>query len=242
MSAPVAILGATGTTGEALARRLAGEGRAVYLIGRDEARLAPLARDLKAPFAVADALDEGALTDAVVRAGEAEGLSGLAYCIGSILLKPLAKSSAADFEAAWRLNVLGAALAVRAAAPALTRTTGAVVLFSSVAARSGFPGHAVIGSAKAAAEGLVVSLAAELAPHVRVNGVAPSLSNTRMAQPLLGNAAMAKSLAALHPVARLGEGGDLAAAAAWLLGPDAGWVTGHVLAVDGGRGVVAAKR
>lgn len=239
MPAPVAVLGATG---EALARRLAAAGTPVFLIARDEARVAALARELRADYAVADALDEPALTAAVERAGEGEGLAGLAYCIGSIVLKPLAKTTAADFEQAWRLNVLGAALAVKAAAPALTQADGAVVLFSSVAARSGFPAHAAIGSAKAAVEGLVTSLAAELAPRVRINAVAPSLSDTAMAKPLLGTEAMAKGIAALHPIPRLGTADDLAAAAAWLLGPESSWVTGQVLAVDGGRGVVAAKR
>lgn len=244
MPAPVAVLGATGATGEALARRLAAAGTPVFLIARDEARVAALARDLGAEYAVADALDEAALTAAVARAGEGEGegLAGLAYCIGSIVLKPLAKTTAADFEQAWRLNVLGAALAVKAAAPALTQANGAVVLFSSVAARSGFPAHAAIGSAKAAVEGLVASLAAELAPRVRINAVAPSLSDTAMAKPLIGTEAMAKGIAALHPIPRLGTADDLAAAAAWLLGPESSWVTGQVLAVDGGRGVVAAKR
>lgn len=242
MSAPVVILGATGATGEALARRLYGAGRRVFLIGRDESRLTPLAHALDAEHAVADVRDEAAVAAAVTRAGEQEGLAGLAYCVGSIVMKPLAKSTAADFEEAWRVNVLGAALAVRAAAPALARAEGSVVLFSSVAARAGFPAHAVIGSAKAAVEGLVVSLAAELAPKVRVNAVAPSLSDTRMAQPVVGNEAMAKSIAALHPIPRLGRAEDLAAAAAWLLGPEASWVTGHILPVDGGRGVVAAKR
>lgn len=242
MPAPVAVLGATGATGEALARRLAAAGTPVFLIARDEARVAALARELRAGYAVADALDEPALTAAVERAGEGEGLAGLAYCIGSIVLKPLARTTAADFEQAWRLNVLGAALAVKAAAPALAQAEGAVVLFSSVAARSGFPAHAAIGSAKAAVEGLVTSLAAELAPRVRINAVAPSLSDTAMAKPLLGTEAMAKGIAALHPIPRLGTADDLAAAAAWLLGRESSWVTGQVLAVDGGRGVVAAKR
>lgn len=242
MSAPIAILGATGATGEALARRLHEQGRRVFLIGRDQDRLLALAQELGAPHAHADVRREEELGAAIGEAAEAEGLSGLAYCVGSIVMKPLGKSTAADFEEAWRVNVLGAALAVRAAAPALTQADGSVVLFSSVAARTGFPAHAVIGSAKAAVEGLVVSLAAELAPRVRVNAVAPSLTVTRMAQGILRNEAMAKSIAALHPIPRLGAAEDLAAAAAWLLGPEASWVTGHVLPVDGGRGVVAGKR
>jgi NAD(P)-dependent dehydrogenase (short-subunit alcohol dehydrogenase family) len=233
------IVGATGGIGGALARGLAGAGRALHLAGRDPARLAALADELGAPATVCDVLDEAALSCAVAAAGGV--LAGLAFCVGSIVLTPLGRTSAADHLDAYRLNVVAAARAVAFAAPALKAAEGAVVLFSSVAARAGFPSHSVIGPVKAAVEGLTVALAAELAPAVRVNCIAPSLTRTAMAAPLVANEAMAQALAARHPLARLGEAEDAAALAAFLLGPGSRWITGQVIGVDGGRSSVRSK-
>jgi NAD(P)-dependent dehydrogenase (short-subunit alcohol dehydrogenase family) len=136
--------------------------------------------------------------------------------------------------------VTGAARAVAAAEPALRSAEGAIVLFSSVAARSGFPNHSVIGSAKAGVEGLTLALAAELAP-VRVNCIAPSLTKSGMAAPITGNDSMARAIAGQHPLPRLGEPEDQAALAAFLLSPAAAWMTGQIIGVDGGRSTVRTK-
>lgn len=239
MAGRIAVIGATGGIGEALARRLVARGEQVFLIGRDAARLVALAEALGAPSAVADALDGAALRAAIAAAGTP--LGGLAYCVGSIVLKPLKRTTEADMLDAFRLNTLGAMLAVQAAADALTLGQGSVVLFSSVAARAGFPGHTAIGAAKAGVEGLVVALGAELAPAVRINAIAPSLTRTRIAAPLTGNAAMAEAIAKQHPIPRLGEADDAAALADFLLSPAAGWITGQVMAVDGGRSSLRGK-
>lgn len=116
-----------------------------------------------------------------------------------------------------------------------------MVLFSSVAARAGFPNHAAIAAAKAAVEGLTVALVAELAPHVRVNCIAPSLTRTPLAEPLTRNAAMAEAIARQHPIPRLGEPEDAAALADFLLSAQAGWITGQVFGVDGGRSSLRGK-
>ena len=168
-------------------------------------------------------------------------LNGLAWCIGSIPLKPLKAATAQDFGVAYALNVTGAAMLIKAAAPALAKGNGAVVLFSSIAASQGFANHAIIGAAKAAVEGLTRSLAAELAPAVRVNCIAPSLTRTPLASPFTANDAVAKAVAAMHPIPRLGEAGDLAAMAAFLLSDDASWMTGQVIGIDGGRSVLRVK-
>ena len=243
MQGAVLVFGATGGIGGAIAEGLALSGRAVHLAGRDEVRLGTLSRRLSAPASVCDVLEPGAIARTVAEAAIPGGgaLAGLVFAVGSIVLKPLKRATVEDHLAAYRLNVVAAAEAVAAAEGALKAGDGAVVLFSSVAARSGFANHSVIGPAKAAVEGLTVSLAAELAPAVRVNCIAPSLTRTALAEPLTGNEAMARAIAAQHPIPRLGEAEDAAALARFLLGEGAGWITGQVFAVDGGRSSLRGK-
>lgn len=240
MADAVVIIGATGAIGAALARRVAAAGGAVHLVGRDGAKLAALAGELDGTHAVADALDGAALAAAVRAAGPR--VAGLAYCVGSIVMKPLKRASEADFIDAFRLNAVGAALAVAAAGEALAAVPGSsVVLFSTVAVRAGFASHSVIAAAKGAVEGLSVSLAAELAPNTRVNCIAPSLTRSGIAEPMTRNDTMAKAIAAQHPIPRLGEPEDAAALAAFLLSDQAGWITGQVIGVDGGRSTVRTR-
>jgi Short-chain alcohol dehydrogenase of unknown specificity len=238
MTDPIVIIGATGGVGSALAARLSGQGAALHLVARNGTALAAIAERFSASHQAADCTDDAALTAAVAAAGPR--IAGVAYCVGSIVMKPLKRASVEDFASAYALNVIGAARAVAAAEAGLRACEGSVVLFSSVAARAGFPNHAVIGAAKAAVEGLCVALAAELAP-VRVNCIAPSLTRSKMAAGMTGNDAMARALAAQHPISRLGEPADGAALAAFLLSPDAGWITGQVIGVDGGRATLRTR-
>lgn len=241
MASPFIIIGATGGTGSALARRLAGQGHDLHLIGRDSDRVGDLARALGASHAIADVLDEEGLTAAVLAGDRGQGIAGLAYCVGSINLKPLKATRTADFLSAFNLNLIGAATALRAAERGLKTGRGAAILFSTVAVEQGFANHSIIAAAKGAVAALGRSLAAEWAPLVRVNVIAPSLTRTLLAAPLLASEQMAQGIAAMHPLARLGEADDLAAAAAFLLSPEAGWITGQVLGVDGGRAVLRNK-
>lgn len=240
MAGRIVILGATGGIGGALAGRVAARGATPVLMARDADRLAALASQIPGAEAQAvDVTDTAALKAAITGLGGP--LAGLAYCVGSILLKPATRVTEAELAETYRLNVIGAAMAVQAAIPALQAGNGSVVLFSSVAARAGFANHLAIGAAKAAVEGMTVALAAELAPQVRVNAIAPSLTRTRIAEPLTRNPAMAEAIGKLHPIPRLGEPEDVAALADLLLSPDAGWITGQVIGVDGGRGTLRTK-
>lgn len=241
MSPPILIFGAHGGIGEALARRLAETDARLVLAGRDRAGLAAIARELGASFAVCDAMDAGQIKAAVNEASTEDGLAGLAYCVGSIVIKPLRAAREQEFVDHFRLNAVGAALAIQAAAPALAKARGSVVMFSTVAVGQGFANHAVTAAAKGAVEGLTRSLAAELAPNVRVNAIAPSLTRTPLSAAMTGNEQLAKNIAGMHALQRLGEAEDIASAAAFLLSPDSGWMTGQVIGVDGGRSTLRTR-
>ncbi len=240
MDGKTLIFGANGGIGSATARLLAGRGRALHLVGRDYDAVRALADETGASFSIGDVLDDGFIAQAAGDAGEA--LDGLVYAVGSITLKALPRLTRADFLRDYELNALSAALAVQAALPALKKSgRGSVVLFSSIAASQGFGLHASIGMAKSAVNGLTLGLAAELAPTVRVNAIAPSLTRTPLSKPLWQNDAMAQGIAGLHPLPRLGEPAEVAALAAFLLSEDAGWITGQVIGVDGGRSSLRVK-
>ena len=188
-----------------------------------------------------DALSHDTITQAVGQAA-VTGLDGMAYCIGTIDLKPLSRTTPEDLLRSFQINVLGAFAAIKAAAPHLAQRQGSVVLFSSIAASRGFANHAAIGTAKAALEGLARSLAAELAPKVRINVIAPSLTDTPLAKSLTSNPKMREAIAAMHPIARLGIAEEMAEMAMFLLSEHSGWITGQTLHIDGGRSSLESLR
>ncbi|MFM8893254.1 MAG: SDR family NAD(P)-dependent oxidoreductase [Planctomycetia bacterium] len=166
-----------------------------------------------------------------------EAACGAVYCPGSITLRAFRSLAPYDFRRDLELNLMGAVRFLQALQPRLRGPEGgtaSVVLFSTVAVGQGMPMHASIAAAKGAVEGLTRSLAAEWAPKIRVNAIAPALTDTPLAARLLSSPEKRESLAARYPLRRIGEPADVAALARMLLSAESGWVTGQVLGVDGG--------
>mgnify|MGYP001491590430 FL=1 len=232
MSEKYLIVGATGSIGSNLATQLYDSNKEVHLVGRNEDETKSLSEKLGFTYTIADVLEDGFI-DKIK--SDIDDIKGIAYCVGSIDLKPLKISSESDFNKCMKLNLYSAVELIKGFQDSLKKNKGSIVLFSTVAAQRGFTNHSIIASAKAAVEGLAVSIAAEFAPDIRVNCVALSLINSKIAQPILKNAALAQGIAKAHPLKRIGEGKDGAALAKFLLTEESSWVTGQVIAVDGGR-------
>lgn len=162
-------------------------------------------------------------------------IDGLVYFPGSIQLKPFHRISADEMEKEFEINFFGAVHSIQYFLPLLKKSEQAsVVLFSSVAAQVGMTFHASIAAAKGAIEALTRSLAAEYAPTIRFNAVAPSLTNTALAERLLGSDEKILNAGQRHPLKRIGTAADSARAVCFLLSNEASWTTGQVLHIDGG--------
>ena len=232
MSEKYLIFGATGSVGSSLAEQLKNSGNDIHLVARNENEVKAIAEKLVCSYTVADVLEDGFIEKVKSDVNE---IKGIAYCVGSIDLKPLRMVTEADMNKCMKLNLYSAIEAIKGYQESLKKNKGSVVLFSTVAAQRGFTNHTIIASAKAAVEGLTVTLAAEFAPHIRVNCIAPSLSKSKIAEPMLKNPAIAEGIAKAHPLKRLGEGKDSAALAKFLITEESSWITGQIIAVDGGR-------
>jgi NAD(P)-dependent dehydrogenase (short-subunit alcohol dehydrogenase family) len=232
MSEKYLIFGATGSIGSSLAEQLKGSGYDIHLVARNEGEVSAIASKLGCSFTVVDVLENNFIEKVKSNVSD---IKGIAYCVGSIDLKPLRMVKEEDFNKCMKLNLYSAVEAIKGYQESLKKNKGSIVLFSTVAAQRGFTNHAIIASAKAAVEGLTVSLAAEFAPNIRVNCIAPSLTNSKIAEPMLKNKVLAEGIAKAHPLKRLGEGKDSASLAKFLITDESSWITGQIIAVDGGR-------
>jgi 3-oxoacyl-[acyl-carrier protein] reductase len=220
----ILLIGGNSGIGLATARLLKSQGDHLLAASRSAGELEALGIPVQ-PF---DALNPGALE-------LPETLDGLIYFPGTITLKPFHRLTAADFLHDFQVNCLGAAHAIQQALPALKNAAAAsIVLFSTVAVAQGMPFHASIAAAKAAVEGLAKSLAAELAPKIRVNAIAPSLTDTPLASMLLGSEAKREAAGKRHPLQAVGDPDHTARLAAFLLSAESSFMTGQILRPDGG--------
>ncbi len=162
-------------------------------------------------------------------------LNGLVYCPGTINLKPLKSLKIEDFQNDFDINLLGAVKVINKYFNNLkSAEKSSIVMFSTVAVQTGMQYHASISSAKGAVEGLTRSLAAEFAPNIRVNCIAPSITNTPLAEKLLNNETKIKASEERHPLKRIGNAKEIAETVAFLLSDSASFITGQIIKVDGG--------
>jgi NAD(P)-dependent dehydrogenase (short-subunit alcohol dehydrogenase family) len=215
---------------------LANRGSRLFLAARDAQRLEDLGSTLNAPTMCIDGANFDQFERCIEAAKAEHGdVTGVANCIGSLLLKPAHRTSTEEWDETIAANLGSAFAAVRAAAQTMRQTGGSVVLVSSAAALTGLPNHEAISAAKAGITGLARSAAASYAgAGLRFNAVAPGLVRTKMTQQLWSNETTAAGSIAMHPLGRLGEPEDVASLIAWLLDPANNWITGQVIGVDGG--------
>ena len=222
------IVGGSSGIGLELVKALSANHDEIYVGSRTNSTLAEVpgvhhfTLDVKA-----ESLDLDALPDI---------LHGLVYCPGTIVLKPFQRLTIDDFQEDFDLNLLGAVKVIQGCLKRLKKSpTGAsIVLFSTVAVKTGMVFHASVASAKGAVEGLTRALAAEFAPRIRVNAIAPSLTQTPLAESLLSSEDRQKASAERHPLKRIGAPQEIAALALHLLRDEGSWITGQIIHADGG--------
>ncbi len=226
----ILIIGGSSGIGLQLAKSLTAAGANVYVASRTKSDELPTAINY---FSLDVKEDLSALSTFIP-----SQLHGLVYAVGNINLKPISRITKDDLLNDFQLNVVGAVLTTQQVLPALKAANGASVVFiSSVAAQTGMGFHASVATAKAGLEGAAVALAAELAPiKIRVNVVAPSLTDTPMAERLLNTPEKREAAGKRHPLGRVGSVEDIAAAISYFLSDDSSWVSGQILGVDGGMG------
>ena len=223
MKKNILLIGGSHGIGFSLAKQLQKE-HSVYIASRTNDQLEALEVNYISFDATKDSLDTSTLPDKI---------DGFVYCPGNINLKPFKMMSLETFEEDMHLNFFGLVKVVKAVLPKMSEGAS-MVFFSTVAVGLGMPFHTSVASAKGAIEGFAKSLAAEYAPKLRVNVIAPSLVDTPLAERLLNNEKKKEKIAERHPLKRVGEASDIANIAKFLLSDNSSWMTGQIIGVDGG--------
>ncbi len=245
MSSVVWITGASGGIGREVLTRLSDKGWIIIASGRDESKLDTIADNLENVHVMpADVTDENSMKEVASRIRNEFGrLDALVHAVGSILLRPLHATSVEQFSDILTLNLTSAFIAMKHSVPVMMKSGGGrVVLFSTVAAKLGMPNHSSIGAAKSGLEGLAKAAAADYARRgIRVNVVAPGLTETALSTHLLSNETSRSISENMHPVGRIGQPEEVGSVAAWLVSEAPDWITGTVIPVDGGLGNIRAQ-
>ena len=239
MSKKFLIIGATGSVGSSLSKLINDNSLEAHLVAKNEEEVSKISDETGFSYSVADVLETNFI-EKIEKDLNGIDIMGIAYCVGSIDLKPINLVTKKDYLNSFGLNFFPVIDLIKKFQENLKKNKASIVLFSTVAVKQGFPNHSIISPVKASLEGLTVSLAlaAELAPHTRVNCIAPSLSNSKMANKMLKNSKISEAIAKQHPLKRLGEGIDSASLAKFLLSDESSWITGQIIGVDGGRSTV----
>jgi NAD(P)-dependent dehydrogenase (short-subunit alcohol dehydrogenase family) len=237
------VIGGTSGIGLQVAETLAQTGHQVAIAARNESRLAQIASQLGVAATPIDAT----LPDSI-KAGldnllpPGRRLAGLVNCAGSVLLKPAHLTTDDEWHHTLHTNLSSCFYLLRESARRMMQQGGSIVFCSTVAAARGLPNHEAIAAAKAGVEGLTRSAAASYSRYqIRVNCVAPGLTETPLTQAITSNEASRKFSTAMHPLGRLGQPQDVASAITWLLSPQNSWITGQTLHIDGGLSTVQSR-
>ena len=227
MSRNIVVVGGSSGIGLELVKELERTGDKVFVLSRTSDQIPPSGNIFHITYDV--------LTDTFPIEQLPDTIDGLAYCPGSINLKPFRSLKPQAFQKDLEINLLGAVKVLQAVEKSFKKAGAAsVVLFSTVAVQQGMPFHASVAAAKGAVEGLTRSLAAEWAPKIRVNCIAPSLTATPMAGRLLSTPEKVKASGDRHPLKRVGTAAEVAGLAAYLLKESSSWISGQIIGIDGG--------
>ena len=239
MNKKILIFGGTGAIGFSIAKKMNEEGYSPVIISRNKEDLASKAENIGCEYETCDILDSDQIEKVSKKYNDE--VVGLAYCVGSINLKPLRMSKNDDFIDSFKINTLGAINVIKSNLPSLTKNNGSILLFSTVAVQQGFTNHSIVSSSKGAIEGLTLSLAAEFAPKIRVNCIAPSLTDSKMSQKMVSNETIKKAIENMHPIPKIGQGEDFGDLSSFLLSEKNSWITGQIFHIDGGRSTLRIK-
>jgi NAD(P)-dependent dehydrogenase (short-subunit alcohol dehydrogenase family) len=238
-SKKILIIGGSGAIGSSLATELNNKDYSPVLIARNKENLELISKKINCDYFVCDVLETSKLTKLIE--SFKNDVYGLAYCVGSINLRPLKMAKEDDFIKSFQINTMGAINSIKAAQSSLTKNQGSVLLFSTIAVKQGFVNHSIVSTAKGAIEGLTLSLAAEFSPNIRVNCIAPSLTDSKMSQSLIKNEHIKKGIENMHPIPKIGQGADFAEIGSYLLSKNNKWITGQIIHIDGGRSALRIK-
>lgn len=236
MNKRIAVFGASGDIGSTVVKQLASSGVVVAAISRGSDNHEPVSNVIPVHLAGSGWSDyQNALQKAHEQLGS---IDGVVNCIGAMLLKPIHLAQETEFDEQIAVHLKSSAAILKAAVPLLRKsnaTDKSVVLISSIAASRGLPNHEIISAVKGGIEAMTRSAAASYAnARIRINAVAPGLTETRLTERIWSNPATRKASEQNHPLKRLGQAEDIASAICWLLSEQSGWITGEILHVDGG--------